>query len=227
MKKSIVLFSVILLLAGCAKDPKKPGKIYMPDMTYSNAYETYSPSEVKTPEGYGMSARLPVAGTIPRGFIPADPAIRNNQAFLMGYMAKKYFTGVDTVWQAEYEKAGQMIKNPLPASEENLAAGKAIYQINCQVCHGVKGEGNGQIVELPDGSDGPYGARPPAYATRLKEITEGNMFYSVSFGKGMMGGYGPQLSVNERWQVIHYIKNLAGLTTAAPATTDSAATKQN
>jgi hypothetical protein len=42
-----------------------------------------------------------------------------------------------------------------------------------------------------------------------------------------MGGYGPQLSVKERWQVIHYIKNLAGLTAAVPAAADSSASKTN
>ena len=91
-----------------------------------------------------------------------------------------------------------------------------MYEINCTVCHGEKGDGNGQIVELPDGSDGPYTARPPKYSERLKQINDGNIFYSVSYGKGQMGGYGFQMSVNERWQVIQYIKKMAGVDGSAP-----------
>lgn len=201
-----------LVLAACSRAGKdETGAIYMPDMTYSNAYETYAASDVTTPEGHGMSARKPVEGTIPRGWIPNDPAVKTNPGFLMGYMAKNHFTHDPAKWDAEYAQAAASIQNPLQATEENLAEGKRLYDINCKVCHGDKGEGNGQIVELPGGGDGPYTARPPAYGTRLPQINDGNMFYSVSYGKGMMGGYGFSLSVKERWQVIHYIKKLAGI----------------
>jgi hypothetical protein len=67
-------------------------------------------------------------------------------------------------------------------------------------------------VELPGGGDGPFASRPPAYKTRLPQVNDGNIFYVVSYGKNMMGGYGYQLNVKERWQVIHYIKSLAGIT---------------
>lgn len=208
--KLIPVAAVALIMAACGSDVKKPGTIYMPDMTYSNAYETYSPSEVKTPEGHNMSALLPVKGTIPRGWIPNDDKVKTNADFLMGYMAKNHFTHEIAKWQEEYDKAAVSIKNPLEATEANLAVGKKLYEINCKVCHGEKGDGNGQIVELPDGSDGPYTARPPKYSERLKQINDGQIFYSVSYGKGQMGGYGFQLSVNERWQVIQYIKKMAG-----------------
>jgi len=230
MKNSIVrlipVLVVAVVLTACGKAGKdKTGRIYMPDMTYSNAYETYSKSPITTAEGYEMSARKPVEGTIPRGFIPADEKIKTNEAYLLSYMAKNHFTHDAAKWQEEYDRAGASIQNPLDLTDENKGEGKRLYEINCKVCHGEKGEGNGQIVELPDGGDGPYTARPPAYSTRLKEIKDGNMFYSVSYGKGMMGGYGFQLSVKERWQVIQYIKGLAGLNAAAaPAATDSTTT---
>jgi mono/diheme cytochrome c family protein len=222
--KIVPVMAVAMMLSSCFKDAKQPGSIYMPDMTYSNAYETYSTSEITTPEGNNMSARKPVEGTIPRGWIPADEKIRTNEAFLMSYMAKNHFTHDAAKWQEEYDRAAVSIKNPWPSSPELVAEGKKIYEINCKVCHGEKGEGNGQIVELPGGGDGPYTARPPAYATRLPQINDGNMFYSVSYGKGMMGGYGFQLSVEERWKVISYIKSLAGIKDgAAPvAAMDSA-----
>lgn len=222
MRKHIVrllpVITAAVLMAACGRAGKgETGHIYMPDMTYSNAYETYSASTITTPEGDNMSARKPVTGTIPRGYIPNDDRIKTNEAYLLSYMAKNHFTHTDANWQAEYDRAGASIKNPLQESAENLAEGKRLYEIQCKVCHGEKGEGNGQIVELPDGGDGPFTSRPPAYGTRLPQITDGNIFYSVSYGKGMMGAYAPHLSVNERWQVIQYIKSLAGIKAGAPA----------
>lgn len=215
MRKQIINLIPVAVLAfmltACGSDSKKPGRIYMPDMTYSNAYETYSTSEITTPEGVNMSARKPVAGTIPYGYIPSDPKIKTNQQFLMSYMVKNHYTHDISKWQEEFDRAGFEIKNPLEPTDANLEEGKRLYNINCAPCHGEKGEGNGQLVELPDGSDGPYTSRPPAYKTRVPQVNDGNMFYVVSYGKNMMGGYGFQLSVNERWQVIQYIKKLAGI----------------
>ncbi len=68
MKKlSIISFSLSLLLIlaiGCSEVKRKPGKTYMPDMAYSRAYETYSPSPIFKD---GQTNREPVAGTVKRG----------------------------------------------------------------------------------------------------------------------------------------------------------------
>jgi len=216
MKNRIILsvsaFSLAVLMASCGgNDPKKPGKIYMPDMTYSNALEAYSPSVIVNEDGDSISARKPVAGTIPRGWIPSDEKIRSNAAYLLSYTAKNHFTHNSDNWQVEYDKAGASIKDPLVSSKENLDNGKKLYTTHCVNCHGADGTGNGNLIVLANGNDGPYTAVPPSYKTRLTEINDGNVFYSVSYGKGMMGGYGYSLNVTERWQVIHYIKSLAGI----------------
>lgn len=203
--------AVTILLASCSFDAKKPGRVYMPDMTYSNALETYSPSVILNEDGDSVSTRKPVKGTIPRGWIPADERIRTNESFLASYMAKNYFTHDPAKWDEEYAKAAASIKDPLEYTQENKDAGKKLYSIHCINCHGAAGNGQGNLVVLEDGSDGPYTAVPPDYKKRLPEIKDGNIFYSVSYGKGMMGGYGYSLSVKERWQVIHYIKGIAGI----------------
>jgi len=217
MKKQIIklvpVVAVAIMFASCDRAGKDhTGRIYMPDMTYSNAYETYSASEVATPEGVNMSARKPVEGTIPYGFIPDDVKIKTNQALLMSYVAKNHYSHDPAKQDEEKARAANEIQDPLEASAENLAEGKRLYGINCTPCHGEKGEGNGQLIELPSGGDGPFTSRPQPYKTLLPTLKDGAIFYSVSYGRNMMGGYGFQLSVNERWQVIHYIKSLAGIT---------------
>jgi len=215
MRKQIILVAtvaaVISLLSSCGFDPKKPGRVYMPDMTYSNALETYAPSDIPNEDGDMVSTRKPVKGTIPRGWIPADERIRTNESFLASYMAKNHFVHDAAHWDEEYAKAASTIKDPLEYTDDNKAAGRKLYSIHCINCHGAAGNGQGNLVVMEDGSDGPYTAVPPDYKKRLPEIKDGNIFYSVSYGKGMMGGYGYSLSVTERWQVIHYIKSMAGI----------------
>lgn len=216
MRKQIIklvpVAAAILMLASCDRAGKNnPGRIYMPDMTYSNAYETYSESPIATPEGNNMSARKPVEGTIPYGYIPNDEKIKTNPKLLMSYVAKNHFSHEVSKQDAERVRAGEEIADPLEYTDENLAEGKRLYNINCSPCHGEKGEGNGQLVELPNGESGPFTSRPNPYKTLLPTLKDGAIFYSVSYGKNVMGGYGFQLSVKERWQVIHYIKNLAGI----------------
>ena len=216
MKSSIIKLipavAVALALVSCNRAGKdEPGSIYMPDMTYSNAYETYSTSDIVTPEGNNMSARKPVEGTIPYNYIPQDPKVKTNQTLLMSYVIKNHFSHDIDKQDAERVRAAAEIADPLENSEENLAEGKRIFEINCTPCHGQQGEGNGQLIELPGGGDGPYTSRPQPYKTLLPPLKDGAIFYSVSYGKNMMGGYGFQLSVKERWEVIHYIKKLAGI----------------
>lgn len=206
-----IAIAAVLVLSSCGHDIKKPGYTYMPDMQYSRAYETYDESPIVNEDGDSLVNRKPVKGTIPQGWIPQDENIRSNSAYLLSYTAKNHFTAKAENWQTEYDYAGANIKDPLPFTQENKEVGKKLYNIHCANCHGETGDGQGNLIVLENGNDGPYTAVPPSYKTRLPEITDGHLFYAVSYGKGMMGGYGYSLNVTERWQVIHYIKSLAGI----------------
>jgi mono/diheme cytochrome c family protein len=226
-------FTTILLIIFLIipRDKRSPGWDYMPDMRYSKAYETFSSVDFFYQKENGkydtMSARLPVLGTIPRGYIPENIEDKTDEGFLRSFCFKNEHQGYnqDSAFQNKYMEAGEVLKNPFKPTDDNLAEGKELYLINCKVCHGIKGEGNGQIVELADGSDGPYTARPPAYTSRLPTLKDGQMFFSVSFGKNTMGGYASMLTPTERWKVILYIKDLAGLKEGATPSTDTTAKK--
>ena len=58
------LAAMMIAAVGCSDVKRKPGKVYMPDMAYSRAYETYSPNPVFAD---GRTNQEPVAGTVKRG----------------------------------------------------------------------------------------------------------------------------------------------------------------
>jgi len=71
----------------------------------------------------------------------------------------------------------------------------------CQHCHGEKGDGNGPMV-----ASGAYSG-VPNYAERVA-LSDGQMFYSIYYGKGMMGSHRSLLNKKEIWTVVHYIRSL-------------------
>lgn len=62
----LLLLSMVVLVSSCSKDPESRGYEYMPDMYRSPSYKTY---EVNALFADSLSARLPVAGSIPRDYI--------------------------------------------------------------------------------------------------------------------------------------------------------------
>lgn len=206
MKHSIKLLlsgTILMVAASCGTDPNDPGIEYAPDMYVSKGYEPYSQladqkRSVMSESGKewlinpdGKNMREPVKGTIARG--------------QMDYVFPYAKTPED------YERAGAELRNPFEPTEEVLAEGKHVYEINCTPCHAADGNGQGTIVK-----DGKY-PQVPAYKDRLPTINPGKAYFSITYGKNLMGSYASSLSPAERWKVIHYIYSLAGLTGGAPA----------
>ena len=81
-----------------------------------------------------------------------------------------------------------------------------LYLVNCGICHGMKLDGNGPLY---NGGNGPFAAAPKNLIADpvVKVMPDGQMFYSITYGKGQMGPYGSQLSTTQRWMVVHYIKS--------------------
>jgi mono/diheme cytochrome c family protein len=113
----------------------------------------------------------------------------------------------------DYEKAA-MLKNPIPLTDATLKEGEVLYGKFCIHCHGDAGKGDGKVgLKLP--------GAPPAYDGPLKNLPEGKIFYSMSYGKGLMGAHAPLLSTEERWKLVHYVQKLQG--PKAPAADSTAA----
>ena len=194
----------IMYIFQCKAGGNFPGREYMPDMAHTRAYDTYYPGpgsgteilEEMGPQALdyllfedGKVARKPVLGTIARGNQPYP--YPNNDS---GYEASVAYQNPYTQGLVD----GEISKDVLKRGEEK-------YVVNCAVCHGEKGEGDGSISVV---SGGPYAGVPNYYSDVYMQMPEGKMFHSVHYGKADMGSYASQLSKDDRWKVIAYIKSM-------------------
>ena len=162
----------------------------MPDMAYSRAVETYTSLDTLHAQGINYNA-MPVPGTIKRGELLPFPIAQDKQGELVNYELSK------------------QVANPLPKmSETQFTEAERLYLVNCGICHGAKLDGSGVLHKRTDGTDGPYAAAPANLTgnPNYLNMPAGQMFYSVTYGKGQMGSYASQLSTTQRWMVIQYIK---------------------
>jgi mono/diheme cytochrome c family protein len=209
MKKiSIILFAATgLLIVACSEVKREPGKVYMPDMATSRAYETYADHSNLKDKNINYNNQ-PVAGTVGRA-----------EGYVY-HLAKD--AGTDT---ANYF-ASSLTENPVKGlTAGEMTEAERLYLINCGICHGGKLDGNGPLWK---GGEGPFPAKPATLVgdAKYESMTEGTMFYSITYGRNLMGSYASQLSPKQRWEIIYYIKAKQGKTAAAIPTTpavDSAA----
>ncbi|MEL6863174.1 MAG: c-type cytochrome [Bacteroidota bacterium] len=209
-----------LFFSACQQpDGNSPGSEYMPDMGHSIAYEAnhYDYYYYNTWGGeqayYEMAQpRKPVKGTIPRGYTKVHNApnaaaklvalqrVNDHKVMVNGSVPYHYEDTEDERLRATAE----IVLNPFPITEDGLARGKELYNVNCAICHGEKGDGNGWIYE-----NGAYPAAPANFLTDVfYEASNGRYYHALIYGKNVMGGYADKLSYEERWQVIHWIHAL-------------------
>lgn len=199
-KMNISLLFAIAFVAvatvSCNDIKRTPGSVYMPDMAYSRAYETYADHSNLAEKGINYN-NLPVAGTLARGKEMPFPYAKDAVGDSTNYVASK------------------SVVNPIDSlSAKDLAETERLYLINCGICHGAKLNGNGPLYK--DGN-GPYAAKPATLVgdAKYENMPAGQMFYSVAYGKNLMGSYASQLSRHQRWMIIKYIKNKQAAAKAA------------
>ncbi len=94
------------------------------------------------------------------------------------------------------------LTNPLPITDDLIDQGQDLFVAKCQSCHGPAGKGKA-LPLVPDMKD-------LGNAAFLKSITAGEMFTKLSEGKGAMPGFKSQLSKEDRWKIIGFLRNIIG-----------------
>ena len=93
----------------------------------------------------------------------------------------------------------------------NLQNGKQLYEMMCSHCHAKDGSGLGSINE----DDHPAYSTIPSYQDdkkirrsggTMKELKEGHIFHAITYGLNAMGPHASQITEEERWKIVYYIK---------------------
>jgi mono/diheme cytochrome c family protein len=95
-------------------------------------------------------------------------------------------------------------KNPVPPTPEGLAEARKLFGYNCAMCHGKVGDGKGDLaadmkLELRDWRD----------ASSIEKMTDGEIFWIVSKGKGKMPGEGDRTAEKVRWNFVNLVRSFA------------------
>lgn len=154
----------------------------------------------------GLGGRLPVQHTVPMGFeVPAKPAAEGAPPPAYGFAngLDYYSTG----------KIGDFYGDGFPkeveVTKELVQRGERQYNINCAICHGASGNGKGVTSKFGILTAFNFlqpGATDPANAGAYR--ADGAIFDVMTNGKGLMGPYGGNLIVRDRWAIVAYIRTM-------------------
>jgi mono/diheme cytochrome c family protein len=174
-----ILTFAFCLLSGCRID-----------MQDQPRYEAYEKTEFFND---GLASRIAPEGTVARG------QLRENAALYTGR------TGAST---RGAQPGGQATQAPLvdtipiSVNEQVLLRGQDRFNAYCSMCHGMTGRGDGMVVRRG------FRAPPPFTNERLLEVPVGHFFDVITNGFGAMPDYAAQISVEDRWAIVAYIKAL-------------------
>jgi len=184
MKKLFILFIGGILAVSCNHYQEQTQWDYMGafDMYYSKAYESYSPNPVLPG---GMTLQPMPEGTVPRDGVAPYPFKKEERTL-----------------------AGQKLKNPLPKNQQNLERGQMMYNIYCAICHGKDGGGTLTKDTTTLFKKKLYSGPPaPLNNERVQTMPDGEIFHVITMGSFIMGAHGAQIRPDDRWRIVHYIKN--------------------
>ncbi len=94
--------------------------------------------------------------------------------------------------------------NPVKASPEGLAEARKVFGYDCEMCHGAKGDGKGEVVESMKLTMHDW--REPA---TLANISDGEIFYIITKGKGKMMAEGDRVPEKLRWNLVNLVRAMA------------------
>ncbi len=140
----------------------------------------------------GLSSQLPPDGTVARGE-PIQTVNGPVYAYENAPVNNGFVAGTTNF----------VANNPLPINEALLERGRERFDIYCSPCHGRLGDGNGITKKI-----GVMAAVANLHDQRIVEMPDGEIFNTITHGKGVMGAAGPLVPTRDRWAVIAYLRAL-------------------
>lgn len=109
-------------------------------------------------------------------------------------------TGSSSEWIAP--ASANKLNNPVAEISAATDKGGELFVQNCTTCHGTSGEGDGPTADMLD--------TKPADLTssKVQKESDGAIFWKITNGKGAMASYKKDLSEEQRWQLVNYVRKL-------------------
>ena len=181
---------VVMLIAGKRGDTSRKPPIYIfPDMKRQLKLRP------QTANGFfanGLSSQVPPPGTISQSK-PMSVGGKEIYPFEDGPVNTGRIPGTTNFVEL----------TPFPVTAQLLARGQQRFTIYCAPCHGATGEGKGITQKI-----GAMAVVGNLHDKRMVEMPDGEVFNTISNGKTLMGAYGPQIPLEDRWAIIAYLRAL-------------------
>ncbi len=194
-----ILIAMVVSVAGFrgSKSARPPIQIFN-DMDDQNRGDSQEASDFFA---NGQIAQEPIPGTIPMGFhVPTVAASAGGAPDLEGYAIDSGYLSTGKMG----EFYGHGMPEELPVDNAFLERGAEKFGIYCAICHGESGNGAGVISK--------YGLMPTNLITAPvadpAQRPDGKIYDVIVNGQGLMGGYGANLNLTDRWAVVAYVRSL-------------------
>ena len=194
-----LLYFILVFVAGAAamftmfgipgRLSRTPPLEVFPDMDRQAKLRPAQPFDFFT---NGLSSQLPPAGTVAR-----SAPVKTLDGAAYSFQDVPLNTG------CVLGTTNFVALNPLPTTGALLRRGREQFDIYCAPCHGRLGDGNGITKKL-----GVMPAVANLHDRRFVEMTDGEIFNTITRGKGLMGAYGPNLPASDRWATVAYLRAL-------------------
>ena len=183
MKYFLAFFALavvsVALIAGRQGDKfRKPPFEIIPDMDRQPKLRPQAPNNFFND---GKSSQLKVDGTVARGSAYEENAVNTGR-----------ITGTTNFVDVL----------PVAVTEQLIKRGHERFDINCSPCHGKQGDGKGITTKYN------MVAVANLHDQRLIEMTDGEIFNTITYGKNLMGPYGANIDIQDRWAIIAYLRAL-------------------
>jgi mono/diheme cytochrome c family protein len=95
------------------------------------------------------------------------------------------------------------LSNPVKTNSQSLATGRTLYNDKCSACHGKKGNGDSPVSKS-------LGKVPADFTSAdFARQSDGAIFWKISEGRKPMPSFKNELTVEQRWSVVTFIREFA------------------
>jgi len=199
----LVLAGLITLTFGVfglrgAKSSKTPIEIF-PDMDRMDFVKSQKPNDFFHD---GQGARLPVPGTVPHssddGVFPVEFGEGRTGHYYTGAINDYFASGLPL------EELGLVGDEGATDMQALLRRGQGRYAVFCAICHGAPGDGTGTVSNYMAAKIA--NLHEPRFASG--EYPDGKLYHVITYGQGLMSGYGASIPVRDRWAIVAYVRAL-------------------